>query len=269
MPFSIQISSVSTTIKYQIAYLCTMLHFFKSKPVLQDLIPDNHIDIHSHLLAGIDDGAKTFDDTLMLTKALQSFGISEFITTPHIIQHVWNNTAEQIKTKEAATIIELEKHQLTIPFRAAAEYMLDDNFVQLFQSEQLLTLKKNYVLVEMSYINAPIQLYAFLFDLQVSGYIPVLAHPERYLFYHNNFDEYQKLKKAGCLFQLNLLAVVGYYGKEIAKIAEKLLQKGMYDFVGSDVHHANHIAAFDQKIKLKDSIALQEAIGNNQFFGME
>jgi len=246
-----------------------MFNLFKSKPVLKDLIPDNHVDIHSHLLPGIDDGAKTFEETLKLTKALQGFGITQFITTPHIIQHVWNNTAEQIKEKEVETTIELEKNLITAPFRAAAEYMLDDNFMQLFQSEQLLTLKKNYVLVEMSYINAPIQLYAFLFDLQVAGYIPVLAHPERYLFYHNNFEEYLKLKKAGCLFQLNLLSVVGYYGNEIAKIAEKLLQKGMYDFVGSDAHHSNHIAAFDLKVKLKDLLPLKEVIANNQFFGME
>ena len=243
-----------------------MFTLFKSKPKLKDLIPDNYVDIHSHLLYGIDDGAKTFKDTLELTKALRGLGFSQFITTPHVIEHVWNNSAEQIKTKEAATLLELEQNEIKIPFAAAAEYMLDDHFSQLFQSEMLLPLQQNYVLVEMSYLNAPIQLYTFLFDLQVAGYIPVLAHPERYLFYHSNFEEYLKLKKAGCLFQLNLLATVGYYGNEIAKIADKLLQKGMYDFVGSDVHHLNHIAAFDQKVKLKDLRPLQEVIANNQFF---
>jgi tyrosine-protein phosphatase YwqE len=120
----------------------------------------------------------------------------------------------------------------------------------------------------MSYINPPIQLYEIVFDLQVAGYIPVLAHPERYLFYHSNFDEYQKLKRAGCLFQLNLAAVVGYYGESIAKIAEKLLQKGMYNFVGSDVHHNNHVAAFEQKVRVKDLNPLKEIISNNQFFRM-
>lgn len=243
-----------------------MFTLFKSKPKLKDLIPDNYVDIHSHLLYGIDDGAKTFEDTLKLTKALQNFGFSQFITTPHVMQHVWDNSNDQIKAKETTVISELEQQQISIPFKAAAEYMLDDHFSKLFQSEKLLTLKQNYVLVEMSYINAPIQLYSFLFDLQVAGYIPVLAHPERYLFYHSNFEEYLKLKKSGCLFQLNLLSSVGYYGNEIAKIAEKLLQKGMYDFVGSDVHHSNHIAAFDQKVKLKDPLPLQEAIANNQFF---
>ncbi len=243
-----------------------MLAFFKSKPILKDLIPDYHIDIHSHLLPGIDDGAKNFGDTLRLTQALQEIGISEFITTPHIIQHVWDNTHEQILEKKATTVLELEKNNITVPFNAAAEYLMDDQFVQLFQSHNLLTLKDNYVLVEMSYINPPIQLYSILFDLQVAGYIPVLAHPERYLFYHNNFNEYLKLKRAGCLFQLNLLSVVGYYGAAITKIAEQLLQKGMYTYVGSDVHHDNHVAAFKHKINLKDSTPLKEVIANNQFF---
>ncbi|MFV8374742.1 tyrosine-protein phosphatase [Flavobacterium sp. GSP11] len=246
-----------------------MFLLFKSKPVLKDLIPDNHIDIHSHLLPGIDDGAKNFEDTLRLTKALQGFGVSQFITTPHIIQHVWDNTHEQILSNATTTASDLKKQTITVPFKAAAEYLMDDQFVRLFQSHDLLTLKDNYVLVEMSYINAPIQLFSILFDLQVAGYIPVLAHPERYLFYHNNFNEYLKLKRAGCLFQLNLLSVVGYYGPEITKIAEQLLQKGMYDYVGSDVHHNNHIASFGQKVKIKDTVPLKEAIANNQFFKFE
>tara|TARA_R110000868_G_scaffold4428_9_gene27883 strand:- start:316 stop:1056 length:741 start_codon:yes stop_codon:yes gene_type:complete len=240
--------------------------FSKNKPVLKDLIPEGHVDIHSHLLPGIDDGARTFEDTLRLTQALQGFGVTQLITTPHIIEHVWENTQEQILTIKTTTVLELEKNNIRIPFKAAAEYLMDDQFVRLFRSHSLLTLKDNYVLVEMSYINAPIQLYSILFDLQLAGYIPVLAHPERYLFYHNNFNEYVKLKRAGCLFQLNLLSVVGYYGPQITKIAEQLLTKGMYSYVGSDVHHNNHIKAFEQKVKLKDLAPLKEAIANNQFF---
>lgn len=246
-----------------------MFFFSKKKTVLKDLIPDNHIDIHSHLLPGIDDGARTFEDTLGLVQALQCFGVSQFITTPHTMYHVWDNTRESILSVKDQTVLELEKKDINIPFRAASEYLMDDQFVKLFQEGDLLTLKDNYVLVEMSYINAPMQLYNILFDLQVAGYIPVLAHPERYTFYHNNFDEFLKLKRVGCLFQLNLLAVVGYYGEGVAKIAEQLLQKGMYDFAGSDVHHSKHIDAFGEKVKLKELTALKEVIGNNQFFRIE
>ena len=243
-----------------------MLFFSKKKSVLKDLIPDNHVDIHSHLLPGIDDGAKTFEDTLSLIKSLQSFGMTQIITTPHIIQHVWNNTTEIITNKKNETQTKLITENIKIPLKAAAEYLMDDQFEVLVKNKDLLTLKDNYVLVEMSYINAPIQLYNILFDLQVAGYIPVLAHPERYLFYHNNFNEYSKLKKAGCLFQLNLLATTGYYGKGVTKIAEELLKKGMYDYVGSDVHHKNHIASFEKRIEIKDVTPLNEIIKNNQFF---
>ena len=245
-----------------------MLSFFKSKPYLKDLLAGDYVDIHSHLLPGIDDGAKTITDTSKLVKSFQEMGVSQFITTPHISHYIWNNSPEAIIAKHEETKLLLEEENIKTPFRSAAEYFMDDWFEKHFQNEKLLTLKDNYVLVEMSYMNAPVQLYKILFDLQVAGYIPVLAHPERYLFYHKNFNEYNKLKKAGCMMQLNLLAVVGYYGSEITRVAEELLKKGMYDFVGTDVHHNNHIKSFEQKIKI-DNVnvsALKGIINNNQFF---
>jgi protein-tyrosine phosphatase len=176
-----------------------MFKLFQSKPALKDFIPDNYVDIHSHLIPGIDDGSQSIEDSLRLTSALQGLGMTQCITTPHVMQFFWENSPEKIMEKEKSTSLELKSNNITIPFRAAAEYMMDEQFVQLFQSKKLLTLKDNYVLVEMSYINPPIQLYSILFDLQVAGYIPVLAHPERYLFYLNNFEEFHKLKKAGCI----------------------------------------------------------------------
>jgi len=243
-----------------------LFFFSKNKPVLKDLIPSDYVDIHSHLLPGIDDGSPTFQHTLELMQSLQNIGMSQFITTPHIMSLVWNNTKESVSAVRDQTKQELERNNFVAPFRAAAEYMMDEQFVKLFKAGELLTLKDNFVLVEMSYINAPMQLYDLLFDLQVAGYIPVLAHPERYVFYHKNFQEYEKLKRVGCHFQLNLLATVGYYGEPIAKVAEQLLQKGLYDFVGSDVHHSKHVAFFDEKVKIKQVDLLKEVIANNQFF---
>ncbi|MBZ4043040.1 tyrosine-protein phosphatase [Flavobacterium hibisci] len=243
-----------------------MLSFLKQKPHLKDLLSGDYIDIHSHLLPGIDDGAKTISDTESLIKSFEKIGVSQFITTPHISHYIWNNSPQTIQKNHAETSTLLSNTNASKPFLAAAEYFMDDWFEKHFQNEKLLPLKDNYVLVEMSYINAPIQLYKILFDLQVAGYKPVLAHPERYLFYHKNFIEYERLKKAGCLFQLNLLAVVGYYGEEVTKISEQLLKKRMYDFVGTDVHHNNHIAAFDKRVKINAIEGLKEIISNNQFF---
>lgn len=243
-----------------------MLSFFKSKPYLKDLLSEDYIDIHSHLLPGIDDGAKTITETTKLATAFEEIGISQFITTPHVSRFMWYNSPQAILDNSFETKLALENNNVNVPFLAAAEYFMDDWFEDHFKSEKLLTLKDNYVLVEMSYTNAPVQLYRILFDLQIAGYKPVLAHPERYLFYHKNFNEYEKLKKAGCLFQLNLLALVGYYGDRIHKIANELLKKGMYDFTGTDVHHSKHINSFRQKVKTDHILNLKEIIANNQFF---
>ncbi|ENI5846398.1 putative capsular polysaccharide biosynthesis protein [Flavobacterium psychrophilum] len=240
-----------------------MLFLKKNKTILKDLIPDNHIDIHSHLLPGIDDGAQTFDETLFLIDSLKNMGVSSFITTPHIFSGFWDNTKDKIQALELETNLNLNNK---VPLKAAAEYLMNDHFVSLIKKGEILTLKDNYVLVEMSYLNPPIQLYDILFDLQLGGYIPVLAHPERYTFYHNDFNQYQKLKNAGCLFQINLLSTVGYYGESVAQTAEKLFKKGLIDFVGSDVHHKKHIASFDKIVTIKDLQPLKEAFANNQLF---
>ena len=243
-----------------------MFSFFKSKPSLKELIPTNYIDIHSHLLPAIDDGSQNCQQSVLLVKQMAAFGFEQFVTTPHVFFGIWDNTKNIINDVKTQTIIDLIDNKIDNKFGAAAEYMMNMEFVQLFQSEQLLTLKDNYVLVEMSYINPPIQLYEIIFDLQIAGYIPVLAHPERYSFYDNNFSEYYKLKKAGCLFQLNLLSTVGYYSPSVAKTADLLLEKGMIDFVGSDIHHQNHIDNFSSKLKIKNLDALENAINANQFF---
>lgn len=242
-----------------------MLFFSKNKPILRDLI-ENYTDIHSHLLPGIDDGSKNFETTLSLIQSLQKIGFEQFITTPHIIKNIWDNSRSGIETLCDSTTEKLYKENINLPFKAAAEYMMDDSFSKLMESEKLLTLKDNYLLVEMSYINPPMQLYDIIFDIRIAGYQPVLAHPERYIFYHTNFEEYNKLKKAGCMFQMNLLSTVGYYGSAVAKVAQKLLEKGMIDFTGSDLHHENHLKSFDKKLAFSDTAALKEAIRRNDFF---
>jgi len=243
-----------------------MLSFFNSKPVLKDLIPEGYVDIHSHLLPGIDDGAQSLDDTQSLIKEMQKMGFEQFITTPHTSQNVWDNTKAGIEAKLNGSLEALKTKGLNVPLKAASEYMMDGHFMSLFQNEPLLVLKDNYVLVEISYINPPLQLYDILFELQLAGYQPVLAHPERYTFYHGRENDYQKLKQAGCLFQFNLLSATGYYGPEVAKMGDQLLKKGMIDFVGSDVHHQNHIQGFYKKIIIKSELSLKEAIAQNQFF---
>lgn len=245
-----------------------MFIFSKPKKSLADLIPDGYVDIHSHLLPSIDDGSKDENNTISLINSLKDYGFSQFITTPHVLTGVWNNTRDGIIAKETTTKKLLEDNNIDNPFKAAAEYLMDDVFLKLINNEPLLTLKDNYVLVEMSYLNAPLQLYDILYELQLKGYKPVLAHPERYLFYHFKFEEYEKLKRVGCLFQINLLSVTGYYGKPVFEICKKLLDHDMIDFSGSDTHHDRHIQAFKNPVLLKNTDSLIKVLNKNSLFNL-
>lgn len=241
-----------------------MFGFYKKKKVLKDIIPNDFVDIHSHLLYGLDDGAKSIEDTKFLIQELQNIGFAQFITTPHTTPLVWENTKEGIVNQYEKVLGELSLNSSSL--RVASEYLMDDSFLKRLETEKLLTLKNNYVLVEMSYINPPIQLYEIILELNSQGYQPVLAHPERYNFYKNDYGSFKRLKQAGCLFQMNLLSATGYYGSGITEVADYLLKENMYDFVGSDVHHKKHLEAFSSKIKLKNMDVLEKLVHKNTFF---
>lgn len=241
-----------------------MFGFFKKKKKLKEVIPSDFVDIHSHILYGLDDGAKTLADTKGLIADLKAFGFTQFITTPHTTPLVWENTKDGILSRYQEVKEELNIN--TEQLRVASEYLMDDSFFKRLETEKLLTLKDNYVLVEMSYINPPIQLYQILMQLVSLGYQPVLAHPERYNFYKNDYDSFKKLKNAGCLFQMNLLSSTGYYGSGITEVADYLLKEKMYDFVGSDVHHQKHIQSFESEIKFKNVEEFERVIAKNNFF---
>ena len=239
--------------------------FFKKKEIpLNEFFPEGFIDIHSHLLPGIDDGAKNIDNTIELISKMYSYGIKNFVTTPHVLGDVYTNSTELINLKLEEVDKELRKRGMTdISFRAAAEYMLDEQFLERLERDDILTIKDNYILVEMSYFNAPFNLFDVLFQIQLKGYKPILAHPERYNFYHSNFESYYKLKKAGCVFQLNLLSLTEQYGKNVQKITQKLLKENLYDFVGTDTHHLNHLKLLKSIGTLKIKKEVQQLLVNN------
>lgn len=240
------------------------MFFFKEKLIpLTDFFSEGFIDIHSHLLPGIDDGATDLSNSVALIEKMASFGIKKLITTPHILADLYPNTPEIIKNKLTEVKKELIKRNLSdISIAAAAEYMMDEHFLKILENDQeLLTLKDNLVLVEMSYFSPPYNIFEIIFQLGLKGYKPVLAHPERYQSYHDNFRIYQKLKNAGCLFQLNFLSLTENYGKGVQHTAYKLLKENMYDFVSTDCHNLRHLEVL-QKIATKKNKKLLEPILN-------
>ena len=239
-----------------------MLNFFKSKPYLKDLIPNGFVDIHSHVLPGIDDGAKNVEDSLTLISEMKKLGFSKIVGTPHTYTGLYDNTNESIK-KSFNKLNKKKPKDLEIKY--ASEYMLDKSIIEKAKNKNLLCVKDNLVLVEMSYIAPPYKLYEIIFEIRVNGYLPILAHPERYLFIQD-FETYLKLKKVGCIFQANLLSCVGYYGKSVVKVLDKLIKKEMIDFVGSDIHNRRHVMAFEKKVKIQNTEILKKIINNNNFF---
>ena len=244
-----------------------MLFFKKKKIPLNEFFPEGFVDIHSHLLPGIDDGAANLETSIALIQKMTSYGIKNFITTPHILGDVYPNTPEIINSKLKEVRDELKRRNISdISICAAAEYMMDEKFTEIMEKGELLTLKDNLVLVEMSYFSPPINLHDMLFQLQLKGYKPILAHPERYNSYHPNLENYYQLKRAGCLFQLNLLSLTEHYGKHVQKITEKLLKENMYDFVGTDAHHEHHLLTLQKIGTAKNLKNLEPLFLNNKKF---
>ncbi|WP_134090029.1 tyrosine-protein phosphatase [Olivibacter sp. XZL3] len=218
-----------------------MFSIFKSAPVHFPLGELLHTDMHSHILPGIDDGAKDLESSLKLIGGLKSIGYQQFIATPHIYAEVHPNTAASISAAYERLKEEVERQQLEVPIRYAAEYMLDEQFEAKLGNEALLPLQGDLVLVETMFFSELPNFSNVLFKIQTAGYKPVIAHPERYHFMFGNLAKAEDLKSRGALLQVNALSLTGYYGKYEKQTALSLLEAGLVDLIGTDLHHDRHL----------------------------
>ena len=206
-------------------------------------------DMHSHLLPGIDDGAKDIETSLDLIRGMKALGFQKLITTPHIIWDVFRNTPGIIREKLALVQDAVKNEGIDVEIQAAAEYFLDEHVEDLLKKkEPLLTVSGNKVLAEFSMAFPSMNVKDLLFEMVMAGYQPIVAHPERYVYLQKNRDFYRELKDMGCLFQLNLLSVYGYYGKAVRELSEYLLSEDYYDLVGTDLHNVNHLDALQNLV---------------------
>jgi protein-tyrosine phosphatase len=224
-----------------------MFGWLKSKNTKEEQAPQQdavQVDMHSHLLPAIDDGAKSIEESISLVKQLVTLGYKKLITTPHIMSDFYRNTPEIITNKLNLLKEALKNENVTVEIHAAAEYYLDEGFAaKVSAKEKLLTLDndKKYILFETSYMNASPHFDNTVFELQSQGYHPVLAHPERYVYLFDNFDKLKKWYDKGILFQINTNSLNGYYSIDAKRIAEKLIDSKMVNFIGSDCHKDKHL----------------------------
>ncbi|CAA6822383.1 MAG: Unknown protein [uncultured Sulfurovum sp.] len=206
------------------------------------------VDIHSHLLPGIDDGAQTLKESIALIKQFHLLGYSKLITTPHIISDYYPNTREIITEKLDIVKKALEEEEINISIEAGAEYYVDMSFFNLIEDRNLLTFMKHYVLFETNYTSKPIILEEIIRNLLQKGYIPVLAHPERYSYLHYDIRAYKHLKAQGVLFQINARSLYNN-SKPTSNMALQLIKHGLVDFIGSDAHRMRDIRRLESFLK--------------------
>ncbi len=199
-------------------------------------------DMHNHLIPGIDDGATDLESTIVMIRAMCNLGYRKFIATPHVQWEMYKNTHKIIENGAQLVRDRLAELEMKVEFRGAAEYYLDEHVDELIEKNvPLLTIHKNMVLVEFSFIRQPMDLKEKLFQLQIKGYQPIIAHPERYLYFGARKTSYDELFNMDCILQLNLLSLCGYYGKKQEELAQYLIKKKYVRLLGSDLHNIRHI----------------------------
>jgi len=224
--------------------------FFKKNT---GLIPELAVDIHSHLIPGVDDGVQTFEESIGLLRGFESIGYKKIITSPHIMNDFYNNKESDLKKIHLSLKDKIQEHQIDIELELAAEYYLDDHLVERIskKDEPFLTFGNNYLLFETSFMNEPLYLKEFIFKAKSMGINPVLAHPERYLYLQNNSKLLEDLINREVLFQVNINSLSGYYSKPIKVFAQKLIDAKAVHFIGSDCHNHKHFEVLQASRKTK------------------
>jgi tyrosine-protein phosphatase YwqE len=211
-------------------------------------------------LPSIDDGVRTIEESVAIIKKFKLLGYSKLITTPHVISDLYPNSREIITQKLQEVQHAIKEHNIDIAIEASAEYYVDIEFLKLIEEEDLLPFMGNYILFETAYNSKPMILEQVIYALQAKGYIPVLAHPERYRYLHKDITLYKELKAQGVLFQLNIKSLQNR-SNIIYNIASKLINLGLIDFIGSDVHKMRDI---DKLTKTLKSSAYKNTIKKNR-----
>lgn len=207
------------------------------------------VDMHSHLIPAIDDGSQSIEDSLAMIRRFAELGYRKLVTTPHVMSDFYRNSPEIILGGLEKVRLRLKQENINIELNAAAEYYLDENLEKLVSEKEVLTLSDNFVLFELPFIAEPPNFKSIIFELQTQGYRPVLAHPERYGFWYNDFQKYRDLHDQGVHLQLNMLSLIGHYSPETQKIAEKLVDENLISFLGSDCHNLFHLDLIERARK--------------------
>ncbi len=239
-----------------------MFSIFKKSAKIEPQVKSGlSVDLHSHFLPGLDDGAETLEESLEMLRAFADFGYTKVITTPHLIYEFYKHDENTIRESCQWMNEQLVAEGINLLVEPAAEYFLDDHFMERVEAEDdsFITFgKSKFLLFETPVMNEPIYLKQALFKLRMMGYNPVMAHPERYAYLQYKFDKVQELFDGGLYLQVNIMSLAGYYNKVAQKLAEKLIDMDMVHFLGSDCHKPRQLVVLKDAFKTKH---YQKALG--------
>jgi protein-tyrosine phosphatase len=221
----------------------------KSKLADESFVNPITTDLHSHLLPGIDDGVQTIEESLDVLRHLSAMGYRKVITTPHVMGDYYQNSPATILPLLEEVRSALQAENIPIELHASAEYMVDDALLEKIDSGNILPFGQNHVLIEMPFMEPAPNLAEIVFALNINGFKPVLAHPERYVYYGMNPRIYHDLWDTELLFQVNINSLVGYYSPQVQKAAEYLIEHQMVSMIGSDTHGMRHMPVLEHAIK--------------------
>ncbi|WP_114782232.1 tyrosine-protein phosphatase [Botryobacter ruber] len=246
-----------------------MIKFFKGLfggSVPEASLASLGVDMHSHILPGLDDGSENVEQSLELVREMQELGYRKLIMTPHVMSDFYKNTPEGIRERLALLQQAVTDAGIEMELGCAAEHYLDEGLLDKLEAKQeLLTFGDNYLLFETSFLNEPLNLRQAIFQMRSMGYKPVLAHPERYTYFQGKLKEMVSLRELGVLFQVNLNSLSGYYSEGAKHVAEQLIDGGMVEFLGSDAHNLKHTGALRRVLTSKYlHKALALPLRNNQ-----
>lgn len=221
--------------------------FFKKKPDYGFMDIGLTADVHSHILPGVDDGSQNLEESVAILTELHRLGVRRIMLTPHVSRAMFPNEAGDLRERLADFLTQLPAELSDLELHIGSEYMVDEFFGSL---EDRLYYPDGHILIEMSYYERSREIKQTVFDLMMSGFKPILAHPERYVFYQkvydrkNGVEELQTLIDMGCSLQLNVMSLTGAYGERSMDIVKWLLDSDMYTYIGTDVHSRSQIDRF-------------------------
>lgn len=220
------------------------------------------VDIHSHIIPGIDDGSKNMEMTLEMLKNTEKEGIKEIVATPHYLLEYGEATIEEVKEHVNKINLILEKEKIDLKVYSGQEVYFTEKIIEDYIEGKIGTINDSrYMLIELPMQRFDKNTFDFLYELQVRDIIPVIAHPERYKFFIENPSFINNFINEGYLFQVNAGSIEGKFGGNVRKTVNIFLENNIYSFIGSDAHNNN-----SRNTGLKNAVTLvKESVNIDTF----